>query len=125
VAPGIGPNPSDGIATPASDTPKTAFQWRFPAPLPAGEGAPETLLPAIRVAERCDNRSVEGLVLGVILTLTSFGLATLTLVGLLIAVTLLHRAPTRPCHRCGRRVKLEHRTCRHCGYEFEPVRFGR
>jgi predicted amidophosphoribosyltransferase len=68
---------------------------------------------------------VEGLVLGVILTLTSFGLATLTLVGLLIAVTLLHRAPTRPCHRCGRRVKLDRRTCRHCGYEFEPVRFGR
>jgi hypothetical protein len=65
------------------------------------------------------------LVLGVILTLTSFGLATLTLVGLLIAVTLLHRAPTRPCHRCSRRVKLEHRTCRHYGYEFEPVRFRR
>ena len=53
------------------------------------------------------------------------GLATLCLVGLLIAVTLLHRAPTRPCHRCGRRVRLERRICRHCGYEFEPIRFGR
>lgn len=66
-----------------------------------------------------------GLVLGVILNLTSFGLATLGLVALLIAVTLLHRPPTRPCHRCGGRVKLDRRTCRHCGYDFEPVRFGR
>ena len=66
-----------------------------------------------------------GLVLGVILNLTSFGLATALLVALLIAVTLLHRPPTRPCHRCGRRVKLDRRTCRHCGYDFEPVRFGR
>jgi hypothetical protein len=68
---------------------------------------------------------VEGLVLGVILNLTSFGLATLGLVGLLIAVSLLYRHPTRPCHRCGRRVRLERRTCGHCGYVFEPVRFGR
>jgi hypothetical protein len=45
-------------------------------------------------------------VTAVILNLTSFGLATLCLV----AVTLLHLAPTRPCHRCG--------------YEFEPIRFG-
>ena len=66
-----------------------------------------------------------GLVLGVILNLTSFGLATLALIALLIGVSLLHRPPTRPCHRCGRRVRLEHRTCRHCGYDFEPVRFGR
>jgi predicted amidophosphoribosyltransferase len=62
--------------------------------------------------------------LAVILNLTSFGLATLGLVGLLIAVTLLHRPPTRPCHRCGRRVRLERRICSHCGYDFEPVRFG-
>ena len=64
-------------------------------------------------------------VLAVILNLTSFGLATLALVALLIAVTLLHQPPTRPCHRCGRRVRLERRICRHCGYEFEPIRFGR
>jgi hypothetical protein len=63
--------------------------------------------------------------LAVILNLTSFGLATVGLVGLLIAVTLLHRPPTRPCHLCGRRVRLERRICRHCGYEFEPIRFGR
>jgi rRNA maturation endonuclease Nob1 len=63
--------------------------------------------------------------LAVILNLTSFGLVTLGLVGLLIAVTLLHRAPTRSCHRCGRRVRLERRVCRHCGSEFEPIRFGR
>ena len=42
-----------------------------------------------------------------------------------IAVTMLHRAPSRPCHHCGRRVRLERRVCHHCGYEFEPIRFGR
>jgi hypothetical protein len=63
--------------------------------------------------------------LAVILNLTSFGLATLGLVGLLIAVTLLHRAPTRPCHRCGAQVRLGLRVCRECGYDFEPVRFSR
>jgi hypothetical protein len=61
----------------------------------------------------------------VLLNLTSFGLATLGLVGLLIAVSLLHRAPTRPCHRCGARVPLGRRVCRDCGYDFEPVRFTR
>ena len=63
--------------------------------------------------------------LAVLLNIKTFGGAVLLLVGLLIAVTLLHRPPTRPCHRCGRRVRLERRVCRHCGYEFEPIRFGR
>ena len=63
--------------------------------------------------------------LAVILNLTNFGLATLTLVALLVAVSLLHRAPTRPCHRCGRKVALGRRVCRDCGYDFEPVRFTR
>ena len=61
----------------------------------------------------------------VILNLTTFGLAVLGLLALLVAVTLLHRPPTRPCHRCGRRVRLEKRECPRCGYEFEPIRFGR
>jgi predicted amidophosphoribosyltransferase len=61
----------------------------------------------------------------VILNLKTFGLTTLVLVAFLIGVSLLHRHPTRPCHRCGRRVRLDRRVCRHCGYEFEPVRFGR
>jgi hypothetical protein len=63
--------------------------------------------------------------LAILLNLTSFGLATLGLVGLLIAVSLLYKAPTRPCHRCGRRVPLGRRVCRHCDYDFEPVRFTR
>ena len=63
--------------------------------------------------------------IGIVLNLTNFGLATLGLVGLLIAVSLLHRAPTRPCHRCASRVPLGRRTCRECGYDFEPVRFTR
>jgi len=64
-------------------------------------------------------------IVAVILNLTSFGVATLGLVALLVAVTLLHRPATRPCHRCGRRVPLGRRVCRHCGYDFEPVRFTR
>jgi hypothetical protein len=123
VARGIGPNPSDGIATRPAIAPKTASERGFPRPDPPPKRGPPTLLPAIPVAGRCENRSIAPLAL--ILNLTSFGIAVLALVGLLVAVSLLHRAPTRPCHRCGRRVKLEHRTCRHCGYEFEPIRFGR
>jgi predicted amidophosphoribosyltransferase len=61
--------------------------------------------------------------LAILLNLKTFGLAVLILVGLLVAVTLLYRHPTRPCHRCGARVRLERRTCPHCGYDFEPVRF--
>jgi rRNA maturation endonuclease Nob1 len=68
---------------------------------------------------------MEGFAAAVILNLTSFGLAVLALLALLIGVTLLHRKPTRRCHRCGRRVALDRRTCRHCGYDFEPVRFTR
>ena len=64
-------------------------------------------------------------VTAVILNLTSFGLVVLGVLALLVAVTVLHRPPTRPCHRCGRRVRLEKRECTRCGYEFEPVRFGR
>jgi hypothetical protein len=64
-------------------------------------------------------------VLAVLLNLTSFGAATLGLVVLLVAVSLLYRAPTRPCHRCGARVALGRRVCRDCGYDFEPVRFSR
>ena len=62
---------------------------------------------------------------GIVLNLTSFGLATVGLVVLLVAVTLLHRPATRPCHQCGRRVALGRRTCPACGYDFEPVRFTR
>jgi hypothetical protein len=63
--------------------------------------------------------------LSILPNLTSFGVTTLALVGLPVAVSLLHKAPTRPCHRCGRRVPLGRRVCRGCGYDFEPVRFTR
>jgi hypothetical protein len=63
--------------------------------------------------------------LSVLLNLTSFGLATLGLLGLLVAATLLYKPPTRPCHECGSRVPLGKRVCRDCGYDFEPVRFTR
>ena len=70
------------------------------------------------------NRPMPG-TLAVLLNLTSFGLTTLALVGLLVAVSLLYRAPTRPCHRCESRVPLGKRVCPDCGYDFEPVRFSR
>jgi predicted amidophosphoribosyltransferase len=63
--------------------------------------------------------------LGVILNMTSFGLATLGLIGVVMLASAFHRAPTRPCHQCGRRVALHRRVCRDCGYEFAPVRFTR
>jgi predicted amidophosphoribosyltransferase len=58
----------------------------------------------------------------VILNIKTFGAAVVLVVALLIAVTLLYRHPTRQCHRCGQRVRLDQRVCRHCGYDFEPVR---
>jgi predicted amidophosphoribosyltransferase len=65
------------------------------------------------------------LVLAILLNIKSFGLAVLTVVGLLVAMTLLYRHPTRLCHQCGRRVRLDQRVCRHCGYDFGPVRMTR
>jgi predicted amidophosphoribosyltransferase len=65
------------------------------------------------------------LLLAVVLNIKSFGAAVLTVVGLLIAVSLLYRHPTRRCHRCDQRVRLDQRVCRHCGYDFEPVRTTR
>jgi ribosomal protein L40E len=62
---------------------------------------------------------------GIVLNMTNFGLATIGLVALLIATTMLHRAPTRPCHRCGQAVPLGRRTCRRCGYDFAPMRLTR
>ena len=63
--------------------------------------------------------------LAVILNLTSFVLVVVAVVGLMVAVSILYRHPTRPCHRCGRRVRLDRRVCGHCGYEFEVVRTTR
>ena len=63
--------------------------------------------------------------LALILNLTSFMLAAVMLTGLMLLVTAMHRPPTRPCHRCGRRVRLGTRVCNRCGYDFEPVRFSR
>ena len=63
--------------------------------------------------------------LAVILNLATFGLPVLMLVGLLIAVSMLYRHPTRPCHECGDRVRLDKRVCGNCGYEFAVVRTTR
>jgi predicted amidophosphoribosyltransferase len=63
--------------------------------------------------------------LAVLLNIKTFGAAVLLVVGLLIAVSFLYRHPTRRCHLCGRRVRLDQRVCRHCGYDFEPVRTTR
>lgn len=60
--------------------------------------------------------------LAVLLNIKIFGGAVLVLLALLIAVSLFYRHPKRQCHRCGRMVRLDQRVCKHCGYDFEPVR---
>jgi hypothetical protein len=64
-------------------------------------------------------------VLAVQLNLLSFGIVAILLTVLLIVAGALQRLPTRPCHRCGRRVPISARVCRYCGYEFAPVRMSR
>jgi hypothetical protein len=64
-------------------------------------------------------------VLAILLNLRSFGSALILVVALLIAVSILYQHPTRSCHLCGRRVRLDQRVCRHCGYDFEPIRMTR
>jgi hypothetical protein len=61
----------------------------------------------------------------VLLNIKSFGLAVVLVVAILVAVTVLYRHPTRQCHRCGNRVRLDQRICIRCGYDFEPVRTTR
>jgi hypothetical protein len=63
--------------------------------------------------------------LAVQLNLISFGLTAVVLTVLLIVAGALQTSPTRPCHRCGRRVPISARICRYCGYEFAPVRMSR
>jgi predicted amidophosphoribosyltransferase len=63
--------------------------------------------------------------LALLLNIKSFGLAVLTVVALLIAVSVMYRHPTRQCHRCGKRVRLSNRICQNCGYDFQPVRTTR
>ena len=65
------------------------------------------------------------IVFGLVLNLTSFGLTVLVVVALLVAVSMFYRHPTRRCHQCGHRVRLDQRICRRCGYDFEPVRTTR
>jgi hypothetical protein len=81
-------------------------------------------LPAIAIASRRIGHEPTMPPTAVILNLTTFGLAVGALLVLMVVVTLLHRHPTRPCHRCGKRVRLDQRVCRHCGYDFEPIRFS-
>jgi hypothetical protein len=69
--------------------------------------------------------AMPGPTLAILLDLTSFGIVVIGVTLLLIMVTALHRPPTRPCHQCGRRVRITARTCIYCGYEFSPVRFHR
>ena len=37
----------------------------------------------------------------------------------------VYRAPSRPCYRCGERVEITARRCRHCGYRFTSYRLSR
>jgi len=65
------------------------------------------------------------LTLAVLLNIKTFGAAVIGVIALLVAVSVLHRHPTRQCHRCGHRARLDLRICRRCGYDFaEEIRFG-
>jgi hypothetical protein len=66
-----------------------------------------------------------GLELAVVLNIAYLGGAALALNAVLLLAYLVKGAPTRPCHRCGEKVPLGLRVCRHCGYDFSPVRFTR
>jgi hypothetical protein len=90
---------------------------------PGDRGAPATRSCNSGCSEEDRVRLGPTLTPAVLLNLTSFGLVTVGLIVLLVIVSLLHRGPTRPCHRCGRKVPLDKRVCGHCGYEFEPIRF--
>jgi tRNA(Ile2) C34 agmatinyltransferase TiaS len=35
-----------------------------------------------------------------------------------IGAVIVYSPPTRPCHRCGERLPITARRCRHCGYRF-------
>jgi predicted amidophosphoribosyltransferase len=63
--------------------------------------------------------------LAVLLNIWSFSLTVVGVIVLFVMMSLLHRHPTRACHRCGRRVRLDKRTCPHCGYEFAPISYNR
>jgi predicted amidophosphoribosyltransferase len=60
--------------------------------------------------------------LAVLLNIKSFGAVVLAVIAIFVAVSVLYRHPTRPCHRCGARVRLDRRSCQQCGYEFEEIR---
>jgi predicted amidophosphoribosyltransferase len=56
---------------------------------------------------------------------TTFGVAVVGVVLILVTASLLYRHPTRQCHRCGKQARLDQRICRECGYDFEPISYGR
>jgi hypothetical protein len=60
-----------------------------------------------------------------ILNLTTFMLAAVVVTVPLVIVSVTYRHVTRTCHRCGRRTRLDKRTCTHCGYDSAPVTYTR
>jgi hypothetical protein len=58
----------------------------------------------------------------VLLNIKSFGIVVVGAVAIFVAGSVLYRHPTRPCHRCNARVRLDRRSCQECGYEFEEIR---
>ncbi len=58
------------------------------------------------------------LVVALLLNLQIFLVTILGLLGLLVAVSILHRPPTRRCPNCDREVRLDHGRCPTCRYRF-------
>jgi hypothetical protein len=58
------------------------------------------------------------LVAAPILNIQIFLLGIFGLLALLVAVSALHRHPTRVCPQCGQKVRLDHGRCPTCRYRF-------
>ena len=55
------------------------------------------------------------------LNATIFIVTLLTALAIVIFAASMHRRPTRACHRCGEPVRLDSRSCPHCGYRFDEI----
>jgi hypothetical protein len=60
---------------------------------------------------------------GLVLNLGIFLAALGVVLVLLIVLAVLYRHPTRPCPKCGSRVRIDHRMCNRCGYRITIIHF--
>ena len=54
----------------------------------------------------------------IVVSPVAYYVAMAVALALCVGAVIVYRAPTRPCHQCGRRLAVTRRRCRHCGYRF-------